>query len=69
MAQGAELRVLKAMTETAGRNVTNRRAAALAMSLVAVMLTACSRSPYKLTECVGGEPVVERIHDVAPPNC
>ena len=57
------------MTGTAGRNFANRRAVGLVLALAVMALGACARSPYKLTECVGGEPVVERIHDVAPPNC
>ncbi|PPB79813.1 hypothetical protein LV82_02605 [Albidovulum inexpectatum] len=36
---------------------------------LALSVQACTRSPYKLTECVNGEPAVPRIHDVAPPNC
>ena len=34
-----------------------------------VLLQGCERNPYQLTECVGGKPLVERIDDVAPPNC
>lgn len=53
------------MTERVGRAV-KAMAALVAATLV---VQGCERSPYKLTECVNGEPVVERIHDVAPPNC
>jgi hypothetical protein len=43
--------------------------AGLALVVAVTTLGACERSPYKLTKCVNGQPVVERIHDVAPPNC
>lgn len=39
------------------------------LTAVCLLVQGCERNPYKLTECVNGEPVVERIHDVAPPNC
>lgn len=32
-------------------------------------LTACNRNHVPLTACEGGKPVVERVLDVAPPNC
>ena len=48
---------------------TVRRKAVLAGVVALALLPSCTRSPYKLTECVNGEPVVERIYDVAPPNC
>ena len=43
-------------------------AAVLLVSAVAA-LSACERHKLRLTECVDGQPVVERTLDVAPPNC
>ncbi|MGB3176959.1 MAG: hypothetical protein WBH14_05795 [Albidovulum sp.] len=34
-----------------------------------LVLTGCNRDRLRVTECVDGRPVVERIADVAPPNC
>jgi hypothetical protein len=40
------------------------------MVLVAVAaLAGCNRNAVPMTECVNGKPVIERIRDVAPPNC
>jgi hypothetical protein len=54
-----------------GRTVTKLGAArALALcGAVLMVLSACARNQYVLTECVDGRPVVERTLDVAPPNC
>ncbi len=56
---------------TAVKNTGFRqRAAAISVATVILLLVqGCERNPYQLTECVDGKPVVERIHDVAPPNC
>ena len=50
----------------AGRNW---RVAVTCLATALLGLAACSRSPFVLTECVDGRPVVERTLDVAPPNC
>ncbi|SPH18418.1 hypothetical protein DEA8626_01956 [Defluviimonas aquaemixtae] len=40
------------------------------LALAALTIVAgCNRNRPQLTECVDGRPVVERVHDVAPPNC
>jgi hypothetical protein len=44
-----------------------RAIAALGAGLV--LIAACNRTQFVLTECVDGRPVVERTLDVAPPNC
>ncbi|MDI3335103.1 hypothetical protein QKW60_01675 [Defluviimonas aestuarii] len=36
---------------------------------ILLLVQGCERNPYQLTECIDGKPAVERIHDVAPPNC
>lgn len=51
---------------TAGRN---GRVAVMLVAAGLLALAACTRSPFVLTECVDGRPVVERTLDVAPPNC
>jgi hypothetical protein len=41
-------------------------------ALLAVALTgiaACERKAAPITPCIGDEPAVPRIRDVAPPNC
>ena len=37
--------------------------------LVLCSLGACGRYAAPMTECVEGKPAVERVDDVAPPNC
>lgn len=42
--------------------------AVLALAALTVV-AGCSRNRFVLTECVDGKPAVERVQDVAPPNC
>jgi len=32
-------------------------------------LAACNRDAAPMTACLGDKPAVERVEDVAPPNC
>jgi hypothetical protein len=41
----------------------------LALALLAALASCGRRTEAPMTECVGGRPAVERIKDVAPPNC
>jgi hypothetical protein len=46
------------------------RTGAILAGLVVLMLASCGRrNEAPMTECIGGKPAVERIKDVAPPNC
>ncbi len=51
------------------RHGATRLAAGLGALAVVMLLQGCERNPYQVTECVGGKPLVERVKDVAPPNC
>jgi len=48
---------------------TGRLVTGIMILAVVAALAGCTRNRFPLTECVNGKPVVERIKDVAPPNC
>lgn len=50
------------------RMVTTGRVT-LVLGLLVLTLAACNRNAAPMTECIGDKPAVERIEDVAPPNC
>ncbi len=39
------------------------------VALILPFLGGCAPDPAPMGECAGDKPVVERIHDPAPPNC
>ena len=46
------------------------RTEAILAVLAVLTLAGCGRrNEAPMTQCVGGKPAVERIEDVAPPNC
>jgi hypothetical protein len=40
-----------------------------AACIAVAAFSGCGRNAAPMTECVNGKPVIERIKDVAPPNC
>jgi hypothetical protein len=40
-----------------------------AACIAVAVISSCGRNAVPMTECVNGKPVIERIKDVAPPNC
>ena len=55
------------MSNTSAR----RRTTGLGLAALAALsiLSACNRNVAPMTECLGDQPAVPRIADVAPPNC
>jgi hypothetical protein len=43
--------------------------AMLVVGAIALLAAGCSRDKAPMTACIGDKPAVERIEDVAPPNC
>lgn len=41
----------------------------VALVLVVTLVAGCNRDAAPMTECLGDQPGVPRIDDVAPPNC
>lgn len=50
------------------RMVTTGRVT-LVLGLLVSTLAACNRDAVPMTQCIGDKPAIERIEDVAPPNC
>ena len=55
------------MSDTRARRRTAGRGLVAVAALL--ILSACSRDAAPMTECLGDQPAVPRIADVAPPNC
>jgi hypothetical protein len=51
------------------RNVKGSVRTVIALSLLVALCACGRRNEAPMTECIGGKPAVERIKDVAPPNC
>ncbi len=46
-----------------------RKTVLSAACIALAAFSGCGRNAAPMTECVNGKPAVERIKDVAPPNC
>lgn len=43
--------------------------AMLVAGAIALLAAGCNRDQAPMTACIGDKPAVDRIEDVAPPNC
>lgn len=41
----------------------------MALALAVALAAGCDRDAAPITECIGDQPAIARIKDVAPPNC
>lgn len=41
----------------------------VALALAVTLVAGCDRDAAPITECIGDQPAIPRIKDVAPPNC